>query len=99
MSSQSYVKIHIFTSCIDQITNRIPTSPAQKRALHQISPPYAPPLPPFPTRPGSPIPIGSCSEGPLTEEDHAPLCGEELTERRTSFAQHPATTADLLDAM
>jgi hypothetical protein len=34
------------------------------------------------------------------EEDYAPSCtGEELIERRTSFAQHPATTADLLDAM
>jgi hypothetical protein len=33
-------------------------------------------------------------------EDHAPLwTSEELTDRRTSFAQHPATTADLLDAM
>lgn len=33
-------------------------------------------------------------------EDHAPLwAGEELTDRRTSFAQHPAMTADILDAM
>jgi hypothetical protein len=33
-------------------------------------------------------------------EDPAPLwTGKELTDRRTSFAQHPATTTDLLDAM
>jgi hypothetical protein len=33
-------------------------------------------------------------------EDPAPFwTGKELTDRRTSFAQHPAMTADLLDAM
>jgi hypothetical protein len=33
-------------------------------------------------------------------EDHAFLwTGEELTDRRMFFAQHPATTADLPDAM
>ena len=33
-------------------------------------------------------------------EDHATLwTSEELTGRRTSFAQDAATTADLLDAM
>ena len=80
--------------------NRIPTSPVQMRACHQISPPYAPPPPSFPTRPGSPILIGSSSERSPTEEGHAPLwTSEELTDRRTSFAQHPATTADLLDAI
>ena len=33
-------------------------------------------------------------------EGHAPLrTNEELAGQRTSFVQHPATTADLLDAM
>jgi hypothetical protein len=33
-------------------------------------------------------------------EDLAPLwTSEELADRRTSFVQHPAMTADLLDAM
>ena len=33
-------------------------------------------------------------------EDPAPLwTSEELSDRRMFFAQHPATTADLLDAM
>ena len=33
-------------------------------------------------------------------ENDAPLwTGEELTNRRTSFGQHLATTADCLDAM
>ena len=33
-------------------------------------------------------------------EDHAPLwTSEELADQRTSFAQNPAMSADLLDAM
>jgi hypothetical protein len=89
-----------FTSCIDQITNEIPNSSAEMRAGHQVSLPYTLPPPSFPTRPGSPILIGSRSEGWPTADDHAPLrASEELADRRTSFAQHPVTTADLLDAM
>ena len=71
-----------------------------------LPPPYRDALPPpqyrdalpppsYLTRPGSPIRIGSRSEGSLTAENHAPICfGEELTEQRTSFAQNMATTAD-----
>ena len=44
--------------------------------------------------------MGSRLEGLPTAGGHAPLwTSEELTDRCTSFAQHPATTADLLDAM
>ena len=68
------------------------------RARLQVSLPYVLPPLPFSSRPGSPISFRS--EGSLVAEDPAPLwTGEKLTERRTSFAQHPATTADLLDAM
>ena len=44
--------------------------------------------------------MGFRSEGSPMAEVPAPLwTSEELTDRRTSFAQHPATTADLLNAM
>ena len=44
--------------------------------------------------------MGSPSEGSPMAEDHVPLlASEELVDQRTSFAQHPATTADLFDAM
>jgi hypothetical protein len=70
-------------------------SPAQKPARHQVSLSDALPSPSSPTRPGSPILIGPHSEGSLTAENDAPLwAGEELTKRRTSFAQHIAKTAD-----
>ena len=86
----------MFTCCIEQIANNIPTSPVQKRARLQVSLPYTLPPPSYPTRPGSPITIGSRSEGSPTAEDHAPLwISEELAERRTSFAQYLATTADI----
>jgi hypothetical protein len=82
------------------MANKIPTSPVQNRARLQVSPPYALPPPSFPTRPGSPVPIGSRSEGSPTAEYRAALwTSEELTDRRTSFAQRLAATADLLDAM
>ena len=61
---------------------------------------YHTPFPPsFPPRPGPPILIGSLLEvSPMAENLAALWTGEELTNRRTSFAQHPATTADGLDA-
>ena len=67
-----------------------------RAAGHQVSLPYTLLPPPFLTRPGSPVPIGSRSEGPPMAEDHAPLwASEELTDRRTSFAQYLTTTAGL----
>ena len=85
----------IFTRCVDQIANKIPNSPAEVRAGHQVSLPYTLPPPSFPTRPGSPIPIDPHPEELPTAGGHAPLwTSEELTERRTSVAQRPATTAD-----
>ena len=60
----------------------------------------SPPLPYAPPLPGLSIRTGSSSEESLTEENQAPLwADEELADRRTSFAQDPATTADRLDAM
>jgi hypothetical protein len=48
-----------------------------------------------PTRTGSPILIGSRSEGLLMAETYAHLCtGEELTNQRRSFAQHPTAAAN-----
>ena len=87
-----------FTYCIDKIINRIPTSPVQMRARLQVSLPYV--LPPLSvsSRPASPI--GFRSEGPPMAEGSAPLwTSEELSDRRMFFAQHPTTTADLIDAM
>ena len=67
------------------------------RAGYQVSLPYTVPPSSFPTRPASPILIGSHSEGSPTAEDHAPLWnGEELTDQGASFAQHLAMTAGLL---
>jgi hypothetical protein len=84
----------IFTRCIEQIANNIPTSPVHARL--QVSLPYTLPPPSYPTRPGSPIPVDPRQEGSLTAEDHAPLwTSEELTDRRTSFARYLSTTADL----
>ena len=76
---------------IYKVTNKISTRPAQAPSRRQVT------LPPpsSPTRPGSPILIRSRSEGLPTAEDNASLwTGEEFINRRTSFAQHLATTAD-----
>jgi hypothetical protein len=74
-----------FTCCVDQVANKIPNSPAEIRAGRQVSLPDALP-PPFPTRPGSPIPIDPRPEGSLTAEDHVPLwTSEDLTDRRASL--------------
>ena len=86
-----------FACRIDKITDKIPNSPSPKRARRQVSLPYTPLPPSLPTRPGSPTPISSFLEGSPTAEDHATR--EELIERRTYFAQHLASTADLADAM
>ena len=44
--------------------------------------------------------MGSSSEGSPVAEDYTPLLTSEVfTDRRASFAQHLATTADLIDAM
>ena len=73
---------------------------AQKPARHQVSLPDALPSPSSPTQPGSPISIGFHSEGSLTEKSDALIwTGEESTNRRTSFGQHFAMTADRLDGM
>jgi hypothetical protein len=88
-----------FTCRIDKITNKVPNSPAPKRARRQVSLPYTLPPPSLPTRPGSLTPIGSRSGGSPTAEDAPLWTGEELIDRRTSFAQHLASTADLADAM
>ena len=83
------------TSYIDKVSNKISISPVQKRARYQVSLPDALPPPSSPTRPGSQIIISSRSEGLLAAENDASLwTGEELTNRRASFAQHLATTAD-----
>ena len=82
------------SSYIDKVTNNISSSPAQKRARYQVSLPDAISPSSSPTRPRSPILIGSRSEGLPTAENDAPLwTGEELTNRRTCFAQHLTTTA------
>ena len=63
------------------------------RGHHQVLLPDDLPPPSIPTRPGSPILMGSHSEGSLMAASHASLStGEELvTERGTFFfAQHPA---------
>jgi hypothetical protein len=76
-----------------QRRNLLACSNAFKSPYHAFSPLYR-----FFTRPGSPI--GFRSEGSPMAEDPAPLwTSEELTDRRTSFAQRPAMTTDLLDAM
>ena len=79
--------------CIEQLTNEILNSPAQKRAQHQVSSPHSSTAlspPSSPTRPMSSIQLGSRLEGSLTAENHAPRC--------TSFAQHPAQRL-LIDSM
>ena len=83
------------TNYIDKLTNKISISLAKNRARYQLSLPDALSPPLSPTHPGSPILIGSRSEGLPTAENNAPLwTGEELTNQRMSFVQHPATTAD-----
>ena len=64
------------------------------RVRYQNHLPDAPPS--IPTRPtGSPVLMGSHTEGLPTADNHVPFwTGEESTERRTSFAQHPARTDD-----
>ena len=80
---------------IDKLNNKISSTLAQNRARHQVTLLDALPPPSSPTRPGSPILIGSHSEGSLTARNHAPVwTGEGLTNQRTCFAQHLATTAD-----
>ena len=75
------------TSYIDKVTNKISNSPAQTPALYQVSLQDAIPPPSSPTRPGSPILLGSRSEGlPAAENDADLWTDEELTNRRTSFA-------------
>ena len=66
------------------------------RGHHQVLLPDDLPPPSIPTRPGSPILMGSHSEGlPMTENRASLSTGEGLvTERGTSFAQHPARAAD-----
>jgi hypothetical protein len=84
----------------DQVTNRISSSPAPKRARHQVSLPssstaLAPPS--SPSRPGSSILIDRSSEDSLAEENYPHRrTGKESTNRRQrmSFAQHLETTAD-----
>ena len=91
-SAISAVSQATYTFSADKITSN---SPAQKPAHHQLSPPDALPPPSSLTRPGSPILIGSYSEGSLTAEIDAPLwTGEEVTNQCTSFAEHLAATAE-----
>ena len=79
-------------------TNKSPNSPTEKHA-RLVSLPYAVPLRHLL------LALGYRSqwvpaEGSLIAEDHTPFwTSEELIDRRTSFAQHLATTADLIDAM
>ena len=61
------------------------------RARHQVSLPQDLS---FPTRPGSPILIGSHLEGSPAENDAPLWSGEELTSRRTSLAQYLSTSSD-----
>jgi hypothetical protein len=88
MNSQLYVK---YIRCIDQVANKIPNSPARKRARRQVTLPYSSAAlhpPSFPTHPGSSILIDSPSEGSLTAESHARRhAGKKLSDRhrRTSF--------------
>ena len=75
-------------------------SSAQKRARHQGFLLDALPPPSSPTRPGSPILLGSRSEGSLAAENGTPLwTGEESAIRRASFTYHLATNARLTDSM
>ena len=99
-SQRSAVSQATYTRYADKVSNKMSNSPAQKRAHHQVSLPDALPPPLSPTRPGLPILTGYRSEGLLTVENDPPLwTGEEITIRRTSFAEHLATTANRLDGM
>jgi hypothetical protein len=73
---------------ISSVTNKIPNSPAQNHARHQVSQSHAFAPSPFPTRPGLPILLSSQleAEGSLVAEKHALLStGEEFTQPRTSL--------------
>ena len=70
---------------IDQLTHKMSNSPAQKRSRHQVFLPDALPPPSSPTRPGSPILIGSHPEVSLMAENDAPIwTSGELISRCTS---------------
>ena len=90
---------------VRQVTNKIPNSPSQKRARHQleVSLPYSSTAlgsPSFPCRLGSSILIDCRSEDSLAVKNDTTCCwtGKKLINRRqrTSFAQHLETTADRL---
>ena len=72
MSFQQYV--NTFIRRIDQVNNKIFSSPAQTQTGHQVSMPFpftalAPPS--FPSRPGTSIFMDCRSEGSLTVDDYA----------------------------
>ena len=99
MSSHPYVEGNLPAAPI--VTNRIPNSPVQMRAPHQVSLPYAgialaPPS--FPSRPGSSILIDCALKGPQNAENHARRWSDKEKStnqwRRGSFVPYPATIAD-----
>ena len=99
MSSQPKVEGNLPAAPI--VANRIPNSPAQMRAPHQVSLPYAGTAlapPSFPSRPGSSILIDCALEGPQNAENHARRWSDEEKLknqwRRRPFAPYPATIAD-----
>jgi hypothetical protein len=78
-----------FTCCIDQLTKKIPNSPARMRARHQVSLPYSSTALPRPSLPTPLVSSNSNSEGALMAEKHARRrTGKKLANRsqRTSFA-------------
>ena len=92
MSSQPYVNI---TRYFDQVSNKTVNSPTQMHTGHQVILPDDLPSPSIPIHPGSPILMGSHSEGSPMAENHASLSTDEelVAEQRTSFAQHTARAA------
>ena len=97
----SVVSRRKLTRGIDQVTNTIPNSPAEKLARHQVSLPFpweswtTLPPPSLPTRPGSPILIGPSSEVFPMAGDDSPLWNcEELTNHRAFLAKYSATIAN-----